>query len=791
MRYADEYTDFSWKWIEPRQESAMREPRMERAFGGPQEPDGENLKRLRPAQFVRRAFTLRERPVRATAYATAHGLYRLFVNGQRPDWRVLAPEVTPFDKLLTYQVYDVTALLRPGENAVGAILTDGWHIGRIGLTGDSCQYADRLAFLFQLDVTYPDGGTERIVSDASFRGTTGPIDYSDIYIGERYDARKEMPGWSAPGFDDDLWTPVEEKDFPEALKRQTLAPTLKHERFKGKRMTTPRGELVFDFGQVIAGVERVRLKGRRGDAVKLEHSEILDRDGCFIRNIGGRNKQQTDEYVCAGTGEEVYEPVGSYHGFRYLKVTGEAEVLEAEAFAIRTANRETAAFSCSDERLNQLWQNITWSLRGNTISIPTDCPQRERSGFTGDMQVIVRTACWLMDMRSFAASWLETVRLEQSERGEVTVIAPNFPALEAMQLSRPGAANTSCGWGDAITIVPWWLYQFYGDESFLRDNYEAMKKWVAFVTRWAETGESYPGPDAPVREGHQRYLWNTGFSFGDWLVPSRSQGMSNPFATAEETKGPIGTCYYAGSVELLGKTARVLGDLEEAARCDALLARIKAAYRAEYCLGDGLLRSNLQGIYVTALAFGMLPEAERPQAAARLAELIRANGDRLDTGFLSVGHLMDALCDNGQRETAYRLLYQTQCPSWLYEVEKGATTMWESWNAVLPDGTTTASSYNHYAFGCVADWMMRTLAGIRGEAPGFARLRVDPDFSCGLTGVSARYDSARGTISVRWNRKGNEIEARVVIPEGVEAVFGSGASERPLKPGENEIHVIL
>ena len=791
MRYADEFTDFSWKWIEPRQESALREPRQERAFGGPQEPDGENLKRLRPAQYVRRGFTLRARPLRATAFATAHGLYRLFVNGQRPDQRVLSPEVTPFDKLLTYQAYDVTALLRAGENAVGAILTDGWHIGRVGLTGDSCQYADRLAFLFQLDVTYPDGTGERIASDAAFRGSAGPIDYSDIYIGERYDARKEMPGWSEPGFDDALWTPVTETDFPEALKRQTLSPVLKHERLEGRRLTTPKGELVFDFGQVIAGVARVRLKGPRGAAVKLEHSEVLDREGNFIRNIGGRNKQQTDEYVCAGTGEETYEPIGSYHGFRYMKVSGEAEALGAEAFAIRTDNRETASCDCSDPRLNRLFSNILWSLRGNTVSIPTDCPQRERSGFTGDMQIFLRAACWLMDMRAFAASWLETVRLEQTDRGEIPVIAPNFPALEAMQLSRPSGANTSCGWGDAIAIVPWGLYQFYGDEAFLRDNYQAMKRWVAFVTRWAETGESYPAPDAPIRLGHQRYLWNTGFSFGDWLVPSRSTGMSNPFATAEETKGPIGTCYYAGSVELLAKTARILGDEEEADRCLALLERIRAAYRAEYSLGGGLLRSELQGIYVTALAFDMLPEAERPLAAEKLAALIRANGHRLDTGFLSVSHLMDVLCDNGQRETAYRLLYQTECPSWLYEVEKGATTMWESWSAVLPDGTPTTASYNHYAFGCVADWMMRTLAGIRSEAPGFARVRIDPDFDCGLSRVSAAYDSVRGPIRVAWERAGNRATVRASVPAGVAAVFGGPEKERPLKPGENRFTLEL
>lgn len=750
-------------------------------------PEDDPRPRLRPGQYVRKAFTLRGPVARAQIRLTAHGLCRLWINGKRPDERVLCPEVTAFDKQLTYALLDVAALLHPGPNALGVILTDGWHVGRIGLTGESCQYADRLALLLQLDVVYTDGGHETIDSDGTFRASTGALDYSDLYIGERYDARKAPLGWTLPDFDDSSWSPVRETTSGEALTPQTLPPVLKHERLEGRLLVTPKGEQVYDFGQVIAGVERVTLRGARGCEVLLEHSETLDADGNFMHNIVGRNKQQTDCYVCAGQGEERYEPIGTFHGFRYLKVSGAAQVIRAEAFAIRTDNRETADFTSSDERLNQLWRNIRWSLRGNTISIPTDCPQRERAGFTGDMQIFAPTALWLMDLRGFLSSWLATVRLEQTEAGEVPVIAPNFPAIERMQRGM-GQTNCAAGWGDAILLVPWAMYGFYGDVAILRENYDAMRRWLHFVAQWARTGQPYPPPGTPSRRGAAQYLWDTGFSFGDWLVPSRSQGLESPFATAEATKGPIGTCYFAQSAHLLSRIAAILGEEADAARYAELAARIREAYTQTYYEAKGRLRGlQLQGLYVTALAFDMLPEAERPATVQTLAGLIAQNGDRLDTGFLSVSHLLDALYNHGQQALAFRLLFQTQCPGWLYEVSQGATTLWETWNAVLPDGTVQASSMNHFAFGCVGDWMMRRLAGLQPTAPGFASVRIQPDFSCGLSRVKAHYDSIHGRIAVSWSRQDDEASLAVDLPQGVSAVLCIQGRERPLPPGHTQV----
>jgi alpha-L-rhamnosidase len=764
--------EWKWKWIEPVQEAGITEPSRP-PFGGSPEPPGENLARLRPAQYVRKEFVSRGKISSAFAFATSHGLYRLYINGKEADNRLFPPDVTPFNKLLTYQKYDITSCLKEGPNAIGAILTDGWHIGRIGLTGDSCQYADKLAFLFQLVIEYENGTSLVVASDASFKSSTGALDFSDIFIGERYDARKEPKGWAEPGFNDESWQQTIEVDSPEELVEQSTRPVLRHEHFIGKLITTPSGQKVYDMGQVIAGVEKLTARGKSGAEIRLEHSEVLDKDGNFFRNIMGRNKEQTDYYIFVGNGTEVYEPIGTFHGFRYVMAVydeSKIEIDSVEAYAIRTDLKETATFECSDERLNKLWQNTLWSQRGNVVAIPTDCPQRERSGFTGDMQIFIKAACINMDMRNFVRSWLRTVRLEQTEAGEVTIIAPNFPGLEKMQHSMSGT-NSSSGWGDAIVIVPWVMYNAYGDKSYLEENYEAMKKWLGFVSHWARSGVPNGTGSEPAREGHKKFLWDTGFHFGDWLVPSKVSGNSSPMTTAELTKGPLGTAYFANSAELISKIARVLGHDDDCDYYAELAQNIREAYTEEYYLGGGELKGDLQGIYVTALAFDLLPESERPAVAKTLVKMIENNGNRLDTGFLSISYLMDVLCDNGYEDVALKLLFQTKCPSWLYEVENGATTVWERWDAITPDGEVTSSSFNHYSFGCVIDWMMRKLAGICPAAPGYESVVIAPMINCGLDFVSASYESVKGRIAVSWCIEEEAVHVKTDIPKGVSAVL--------------------
>ncbi len=768
-------------WIEPVQEDAVEEPARP-PFGGPLPAPGENLTRLRPGQYLRRPFHVKPGLLRARLYATSIGCYKASINGQPISGQCLSPEVTSFPFLQWYQSCDVTALLQPGENVIGVILTDGWHIGRVGLTGISCQYDKRLAFLAQLELRYADGNIDCIGTDGSWRSSIGALDYSDLFIGERYDASKAPVGFDRPGFDDHSWVPVVAAErSTDQLRGQYIAPLSVTQERAAAWLRSPEGDRIADFGQVMAGAVRLTVRGPRGAAVTLEHTETLDASGNFFRNIQGANKEQTDVYLCAGDGDEVYKPIGTFHGFRYVRVRCDpgVEILNLTAMVYGTPLDETAQFHCSDQKLNQLWQNVLWSQRSNLLSIPTDCPQRERSGFTGDMEVFIGSACWNMDLRNFVDSWLQNVRLDQTERGEIPIISPNFPCIEQMQRGMSGT-NCSSGWGDAIAIVPWTMYQRYGDPGVLAENYEAVGKWIGFVTAWAQTGEPYPAPEAPIRPGHQQYLWNTGFHFGDWLAPV--DGGDNPFGAAEATKGPLGTAYYANTVAIAAKMARVLGHTADAAHYEALHTHICEAYVQEYYLGAGKLGSDYQGVYVTALAFGLLPEQERAATAQTLCDMIEANGWRLGTGFLSVAHIMDALCDSGHADVAYRLLYQTDCPSWLYEVDRGATTVWETWDGIKPDGTITPMSMNHYAYGCVIDWMMRHLAGIRPTAPGFASVDIVPGLDSGLTGVRASYDSVRGSIAVNWTPEC----VAVTIPAGVRATLRlPGREAMPLPTGSS------
>jgi alpha-L-rhamnosidase len=469
----------------------------------------------------------------------------------------------------------------------------------------------------------------------------------------------------------------------------------------------------------------------------------------------------------------------------------EVEIESIQAYAIRTDLTETASFECSDQRLNKLWQNTLWSQRGNMIAIPTDCPQRERAGFTGDVQIFIRAACINMDMRDFIRSWLRTVRLEQSSKGEVPVIAPDFPCIRAMQHAMCGI-NTSSGWGDAITIVPWEMYQMYGDITFLEENYEAMKNWLHFVTGWSQTGIPYPDGTEPVRKGHKQFLWDTGFHFGDWLVPSEASKGGSPLTWAESTKGPMGTAYYANSASLLAQTAEILGETEDSKYYYELAHNIRQAFAKEYYTGNGELTSNFQGVYVIALAFNMLPASERQLVADNLVKMIKKNGNCLDTGFLSVSHLMDALSNFGYENVALDLLFQTKCPSWLYEVESGATTIWERWTAITPEGEVTNSSFNHYAFGVVIDWIMRKIAGINPLSSGYRTLEFAPMLNCGLKFASGSYNSIYGKIAISWQIiEDKKIQITTEVPMGVTATLNVNGVKTELPYGLNKTDIMI
>lgn len=749
------HSDWQAKWIVPEQAPTTMEPEM-KFFQklAPVPPDFvRDYSKLNPCQYLRKSFRIDGIIKQARVYATAHGVYRLSVNDSRIGDQELAPGATAYDKYLEYQTYDLTGQLKQGENVIGAVLADGWYTGRIGLPGDSCQYGDQLALLLQLEIEYLDGRRQVIVSDADFESSTGPLRYSDLFIGEKYDARLESSVRE--------WRRVNTADYGYAnLVAQIGDPVRAIQEIKPVAViTTPKGETVVDLGQVIAGRFRMRVQGTAGSEISLEFSEVLDQDGNFLINIIGRNKDQKDFYILKGGDIETYEPWFTFHGFRYIKVVGYPGEIGPDDFAgvvLASDLRPSGTFECSDPRLNQLQQNIVWSQKANMLSIPTDCPQRERAGFTGDAQIYSPTACFNMDMDAFFTRWLRNVVLEQLDDGQVPNNVPYWKSYGETFFPIQ-QSHTSAAWGDACIIVPWVLYNAYGDVRVLEETYRTMVRWVAYIEQQAASGipETFEGEMTPERIERQKFLWNTGFHFGDWLIPSMTAGYANPFESAKATKELVACCFYAYSTELLAQIAAVLGKREDAERYQALSQKIRQAFADEYLRPDGSFKNHFQGIYVLALKMKMVPDDARGKVVSQLASLIEANGYRLDTGFVTVSYLLDALSDNGRKDLAYKILFQTECPSWLYQVEKGATTMWETWDAIRPDGHVNLSSFNHYAFGCVGDWLYKFIAGLNHDQPGYRHITIKPDMDGGLLGAKASYQSVYGQISSSWQRGQN------------------------------------
>ncbi|MFC4598350.1 family 78 glycoside hydrolase catalytic domain [Cohnella hongkongensis] len=755
--------DWTAQWIEPEQVNASEE-------------------QLQPAPLLRREFTVRETVKKARIYATARGLYQLELNGSKVGDQELAPEFSSYENCLQYQTYDVTKLVRVGANALGAMLGDGWHAGRIGLTGDCCSYGDRLSLLLQLEIETVGGSVMTIPSDEQFRCSFGEIVYSDLFIGEMTDARLRQDGWSEPGFDDSNWAQAAPVPFGyDHLTAQYAEPVRAVAAIRPLRIVeSPKGETIIDLGQNIAGRMRFRASGPAGTRIVLEHGEILDEQGNFRNNIIGKNKDQKDIFILRGDASEEFEPRFTYHGFRYVKITGYPGVLDPNDFTgivIGSDLRPSGSFECSDSRINRLQANIVWSQRSNMVSIPTDCPQREKAGWLGDIQAFAPTSCFNMEMYAFLSGWLRNVRFEQLKDGRIPSVVPFTEGFKRF-LKQP-YGYSSAGWGDAIVILPWVLYRQYGDLQVLRDNYEAMKKWLEFIRS-----------EAPEE------VWEpAGLHFGDWLIPSLSMGdgekaidmRKSAYLTAEL----VSTCFYAHSARLLADIAELLGKADDALHYRRLNRRIRQAFAKRYVREDGLLTAHFQGIYVLALHMDMLPDRLRDKAVDHLVALIRGNGWKLDTGFVSVPYLLDVLCDNDRQPVAYRLLLQTECPSWLYAVEKGATTIWEAWQAILPDGRATNVSYNHYALGCVGDWLYRRLGGIDKLEPGYRHILIDPDTKSGFSFAKASYESVYGTICSAWERNGDMIRLSVEIPANTRATVVLPDGQRIVGSGRHEFHYNL
>ncbi len=699
---------------------------------------------------------------RARLYATAHGVYVATLNGRRVGDHVLAPGWTSYHHRLRYQTYDVTDLIREGDNELEVLLGNGWFRGRLGWGDRRAVYGDRLALLAQLEVTTTDGAVQVLATDETWTARESGVLADDLYDGQRTDLRPRSGDRSDPvGAIEAALPRLVAPDGPPVRATETLQA---HEVFR-----SPSGATLIDFGQNLVGWVRLTVRDAEpGTEVTIRHAEVLEDGELGVRPL--RTAKATDSYILAGGGVEVLEPSLTFHGFRYAEVSGIVEVRleDVEAVVVGSDLRRTGWFSSSDERLDRFHENVVWSMRGNFLDVPTDCPQRdERLGWTGDVQVFSPAATFLFDATGFLSSWLADLAAEQHADGSVPFVIPDV-------LDNPGAA--AAGWGDAATLVPWVVYQRSGDLGLLARQLPSMRAWV-------DRAAALAGEDA---------LWTGGFQFGDWLDPT-----APPDAAADAKADPdvVATAHLARSAEVVSLAATLVGELDIADRYARLADRVRGAFAREYVTVGGRVLSDAATVYALALEWSLLPtEEQRQHAGERLADLVRTAGFRISTGFLGTPLIADALTSTGHADVAYRLLLQTGCPSWLYAVTMGATTVWERWDSLLADGSINPgemTSFNHYALGAVADWLHRTVAGLAPGAPGYRRLVVKPEPSRFLTCAQARLRTPYGDAAVGWERADGLLALRVTVPVGAGAVVHVPGRSEPIevRHGTHEWHV--
>jgi len=712
---------------------------------------GFNEDASRPSPYFRKKFPANKKIISAIAYITAHGMYEAEINGKKVGDAYLTPGWTSYNKRLQYQVYNVTGLLQPGNNAVGVVLGSGWYRGYLAWSDNKDIYGKKLGLLFQLDITYADGSTESVISDDSWKSSTGSIVAAELYHGETIDARNEKTGWSTAAYDDSGWSGVTIGNYNnDILVAGYSQPVKKHETFKALRvLTTPKGEKVIDFGQNLVGWVVVKANGNAGNKITIQHAEVLDKEGNFYtENL--RAAKATGTYILKGGSEETFEPHFTFYGFRYIRIEGYPGEIKPENFnavALYSDMPLTGSFSSSNPLLNQLQHNIQWGQNGNFLDVPTDCPQRdERLGWTGDAQVFSRTATYNRNVNNFFVKWMKDVAADQQPNGSVPFVVPNVLGA---------GAGASTGWADVATIVPWNMYMAYADTQILSNQYASMKAWVEYM-----------------KEHSRNDLWNTGFHFGDWLFYRPDD--DNDGRAAVTDKYLIAQCFYANSIQLLINTAKVLGKEDDAGTYAALLQKIKEAFTKEYMTPNGRLVSGTQTAYVLALNFDMLPESLRKQAAERLATNVESYGNHLTTGFLGASYLPHVLTRFGYDSVAYKLLLQESYPSWLYPVKMGATTIWERWDGQKPDSsfqTPGMNSFNHYAYGAIGDWMYRTVAGLREGAPGYKEIIVQPHIGGNLTQANADLKTYYGNASSHWKIENGKLQMDVEIPANAKATI--------------------
>ncbi|MDR6436752.1 alpha-L-rhamnosidase [Paenarthrobacter nicotinovorans] len=712
------------------------------------------------APLLRKEFPLADGhglPVKAILRATSFGVFEASINGRRVGEDVLSPGWSAYEWRLRYRSYDVTHLLEP-DNVIGAALGNGWYRGNLSWNGNSAFYGSELGFFGQLVIEYADGFIQTISTDTSWQSGPSATLANDLYNGQTIDARLATDAWTKSGFDAKSWGGVHALEFETARLAEPISPpVVRNEVLKPVDIfTSPSGKTLVDFGQNLVGWLRFTVQGARGDIVSVRHAEVLEDGELGVRPL--RTAQATDSLILSG-GQDFFEPTFTFHGFRYAEVSGwpgELTVDAVEAVVVHSALERTGTFECSNPLVNQLHRNIVWGLKGNFLDLPTDCPQRnERLGWTGDIAVFTPTAAYLYDVKDFLQDWLRDLAAEQKAAdGMVPFTVPDILKYEEHPKEFPAPESTAL-WSEAAVWVPWALWEAYGDKEVLRRQYESMTAH----TRRVEGLLSDNG------------LWDQGFQFGDWLDPDAAPDQ--PW-NSKADNGVVATACLYRTARVTSETASILGHTEDAKHFSDLADRVRAAFNTHYVGPDGTILSDCTTVYALALAFEVLDGGDdRTFAGNRLSELVSRNGYRVSTGFAGTPFITWALSESGHLEDAYRLLLEEQCPSWLYPVTMGATTVWERWDSMLPDGTINQgemTSFNHYALGAVADWLHQVVGGIRPLEPGYAKVLYAPRPGHGIDWAKTSLVTPHGTVAGEWQfQDGGEYEFTLTVPAGATA----------------------
>lgn len=713
--------------------------------------------------LFRKEFRIKGKIAKARLYITALGLYEAEINGRKVGDEYLTPYFTDYDTHVQYQTYDVAEYLTPGENAVGVMVGNGWYKGRFGyVDGGKELYGDDFRLLCELHVWYMNGSHDVLLSGTDWTVLPSPVTFSNIYDGEHYDAAKEIAGWSSADCPYRGAQAEEAVPLKGVVTERMSLPVRVIETRKPVLLHTPKGETVLDCGQVIAGYLEFRCALPKGACVRLQYGELLQ-DGCFYRD-NLRTAAAEFRFISDGH-ERMVRPHFTFYGFRYVKIEGISDVNPEDftACIVHSDLRFVGSLTTGNAKVNRLIQNARWSGRDNFLDIPTDCPQRdERLGWTGDAQIYAATACYTMDMQAFYRKYLWDLNAEQKKNGgSVPFVVPDILSIVRARTGRPEGIQTgAAAWGDAATIIPWTLYQFYGSKTLLAEQYGGMKAWVDHITEVVRT------------QHNGSILWETGFQFGDWLALDNGD-LTDPIGKTD--RAYLASAYYFYSVVLTSKAAKILERNREARAYSLLADRLKRALQQRYFTADGLA-IDTQTAHIVALFMDFVPAALHRRVVKRLRTLLCENGMHLNTGFVGTPYFCPVLSQNKANEDAYTLLLNEGFPSWLYEVNMGATTIWERWNSVLPDGhvsDTGMNSMNHYSYGAVVEWIYRYACGLQPleSSPGWKRIRIAPCTDPRIGHAEAQYLSASGMYAVAWKYTEDAIQFRITVPFDAEAEF--------------------